>query len=121
MTSGTRRTFSIAALVLALLPAGAFASHFTGPCSVELNDVELAIQDAVFLGSRASSNESNLLTKLEAAAAKIAQNKPSDAIDKLDDIASAATAWANASKPKLVDASGINTAVSQAIACAGAL
>ena len=50
-----------------------------------------------------------------------ARGKFSDAVDKLDDISMKATELVNAPKPKLVDASGINTAVVSAIACVGAL
>ena len=106
-------------LLLPIVPAA--AGHFAGSCAVELNAVELAITDANFLGSRAATNESNLLAKLQAAAGKLAQDKPSDAIDKLQDISDAATALANAAKPKLEDATAINGAVTAAIGCAGTL
>jgi len=99
----------------------AAASHYTGSCSTELNAVEAAIVDAVFLGRKAVTDESNLVAKLDAAAAKIALQKYSDAIDKLENISDTATALAGATKPKLEDATGINSAVSAAITCVGGL
>jgi hypothetical protein len=100
---------------------GARADHFTGSCGSELNAVEAAIESAVFLGNKATTEESNLLAKLEAAHAKILLGKFSDAVDKLQDISDRATALADAPKPKLEDATGINGAVVDAIACVGAL
>ncbi len=104
-----------------LLPIGAAnANHFIGVCSIELNTLEQAINDANFLGQRAETNKSNLLTKLEAAAAKMDQGKPSDAIDKLQSISDTATDLANAAKPKLEDATLINTSAGSAIQCVSA-
>lgn len=97
------------------------ADHFTGSCGSELNAVEAAIEGSVFLGSKATTEESNLLAKLEAANAKILLGKFSDAVDKLQEISDRATALADAPKPKLEDATGINEAVVDAIACVGAL
>jgi hypothetical protein len=97
------------------------ADHFTGSCGSELNAVEAAIESGVFLGNKATTDESNLLAKLEAADAKIFLGKFSDAVDKLQDISDRATALADAPKPKLEDATGINGAVVDAIACVGAL
>ena len=97
------------------------ADHFSGSCGSELNAVEAAIESGVFLGNKATTGESNLLAKLEAANAKILLGKFSDAVDKLQDISDRATALADAPKPKLEDATGINGAVGDAIACVGAL
>lgn len=97
------------------------ADHFTGACGAELNAVEFAIDNGIFYGRNAASSQSNLLTKLEAAAAKIALGKYSDAADKLLDISDSATKLAESSKPKLEDASAINGSVGQAIGCVGAL
>lgn len=47
--------------------------------------------------------------------------KFSDAVDKLQDISDKATALAGAARPKLEDASGINSAVVDAIRCVAAL
>ena len=99
----------------------AWANHFTGACASELNAVETAIQSAVFLVKSASTDQTNLLAKLEAAAAKVGLQKYDDAVDKLQDISDKATALASAPKPKLEDASGINGAVITAIACVGGL
>lgn len=97
------------------------ADHFSGACESQLNALEAAIENAVFLGNNASSDRSNLLAKLEAAAAKLEMGKFSDAVDKLQDISDKATALAAAAKPKLEDAGGINSAVVDAISCVGAL
>lgn len=74
-----------------------------------------------FLGKNAATDQSNLLAKLEAAAAKVRLSKFSDAVDKLQNISDTATALAGAQKPKLEDASQINGAVVIAISCIGAL
>ena len=97
------------------------ADHFTGECGTELNAVEFAISNGVFYGRNAATSQTNLLTKLEAAAAKISLGKYSDAVDKLLDISDGATKLADAPKPKLEDASAINGSVGQAIGCVGAL
>ena len=90
-------------------------------CSTQIADVGTAIDDAAFLTPKADSNESNLVAKLAAAAAKLDCGKPADAIDKLEDISDKATAWADAPKPKLEDATVINGAVGDALACIGGL
>ncbi|MGE5128333.1 MAG: hypothetical protein ACM3IK_01780 [Sphingomonadaceae bacterium] len=97
------------------------ANHFTDACASELNAVETAIESGVFLGKNASTDQSNLLAKLEAAAAKISLTKYDDAVDKLQNISDTATALADAPKQKLEDASGINAAVVIAIDCVGGL
>lgn len=114
-------TGALLATLCAFGAGPAAASHYTGSCSTELNAVETAIDDAVFLGKKAGTDESNLDAKLDAAAAKIALQKYSDAIDKLENISDTATALAGAPKPKLDDATGINSAVSAAITCVGGL
>ena len=86
-----------------------------------MNAVQAAIDGGVFLGKNASSNQSNLGAKLEAAAAKIELNKYDDAVDKLLSISATATALADAPKPKLEDATFINGAVETAIGCVGGL
>lgn len=116
----------LAGVVLLLAALGAWtgiarADHFTGACATELNGVETAIQTGIFVGKNASSAQSNLLAKLEAAAAKVRLGKFSDAVDKLQDISDTATALADAQKPKLEDASQISGAVVTAIACVGGL
>ena len=119
-------TMKAVALTLLMAAMGAWASaaradHFTGACAFELNAVEAAIQGGAFQGQNASTDRSNLLAKLEAANAKVAARKFSDAVDKLDEISDKATALAGAPKPKLADATAINTAVAAAIACVGGL
>jgi hypothetical protein len=90
-------------------------------CSTEITDVGEAIDGAVYSGQKATSNKSNLFAKLAAAEAKLDCGKPADAIDKLEDISDKATAWADAPKPKLEDATGINGAVGAALLCIGGL
>lgn len=122
MTNRTRITGAVFLLaMLAVWTATARAYPFTGACGSELTAVGTAIQDAVFLGRKAATDESNLMAKLENAAAKVQLTKYSDAVDKLLDISDTATALAGAQKPKLEDAEGINTAVIAAIACVGGL
>ena len=63
-------------VVVVLLPGAiggwtsvARADHFTGACATELNEVEAA--NGIFLRKNATTDQSNLLAKLEAAAAKV--------------------------------------------------
>ena len=119
-----RKRGAAAVLLLAAVggwPAVAWAKHFTGACASELHALETTIQNGVFLGKNASTDQSNLLAKLEAAAAKVGLNKYDDAVDKLQNISDTATALADAPKQKLEDASGINGAVVTAIGCVGGL
>jgi len=122
---GNRKGFALIltlAAALILMSTGmANAGHFTGDCSTELNAVEAAIVAGTYSGNRAATNQSNLLAKLEAADAKIGLGKNDGAIDKLMDISDKATAWAGARKAKLDDATDINNAVANAIACVGGL
>ena len=87
------------------------------PCGEELNAVGDAIDAGNFLGNNADRDKAKLLAKLQAAADKIDAGKFDDAIRKLENISSKATALANAPKPKLEDASGITIAVDAAIVC----
>jgi len=103
-----------------LLPFAAQAAP--GDCSTELGAVATAIESANYLGTRnADMNRSSLLTKLDAAYAKLDLDKFSDAIDKLLTISDKATAWADPDlrKPKLDNATDINEAVGEAITCVG--
>ena len=118
---GATRALFVSLGILMFVPGTSQASHYTGSCSLELNAVETSINSAVFLGRNATTDKSNLLAKLDAANAKISQAKYGDAIDKLVDISDAATALAGAAKPKLDDATGINTAVGAAVSCVGLL
>lgn len=118
----TPSKFSQSAFLCAVLLAGAgSAAAYVGPCQVELNAVESAIMAAQFTGSKAASDQSNLIAKLQAAEAKVTLAKYSDAVDKLQDISDTATALAGATKPKLEDASLINGAVVSAIGCVSIL
>lgn len=111
----------VMAMSLVLSAGIASASHLSGACGDELNAVQAAIDDANFLTNSADRNKDNLEQKLDDARVKLTQDKPGDAIDKLDDISQKATAWQDAPKPKLKDASGINGAVDAASACIGGL
>lgn len=104
----------LAGLGALLLLPGAALADYTGKCGEQLTAVAASINGAVFKNAR---DQSNLLVKLDAANAKITLLKYSDAVDKLVDISDAATALANAAKPKLDDATEINHAVSAAITC----
>ncbi len=106
-------------LALGFAVTGGSAQAAQGECAYELAAVGVAIDAATFLSKNADMDESNLLAKLEAAGAKVALDKYSDAVDKLEDISDKATALANAPKAKLDDATGINGAVAAAIACVG--
>ena len=88
-----------------------------GDCVDEMVAVDNAIVAGGYTGKRASTDESNLLAKSAAARSKLDLDKFSDAVDKLLDISDKATALAGAQKSKLVDATDINDAVSDAIAC----
>jgi len=111
--------------VAALINSGpANAEHITGACAAELNALEAAINNAVFLGPTADLNRSSLLTKLDAADAKVDLEKYADAVDKLLDISNKATALAdldgvtgNKIKLEPADAVVINNAVGDAITC----
>ena len=116
----SRKVF-ISLCILLLSTSVSNAAHYDGQCFTELNAVELAVENANFVGKRAETNRSNLLAKLEAANAKITLLKYSDAVDKLTDISGAATTLANAPKQKLEDATDINNATTNAISCTGAL
>ena len=110
-----------------LLPFAAQAGP--GDCSVELgvglmSGVELAIINANYLGKRATSDESSLQVKLGSARVKVDKDKILNAVEKLEAISSKASGWTDpliTRKPKLLDATGINTAVGAAIACVNGL
>ena len=104
-----------------LLSAGTSSAAYFGACATELNAVESAILGSQFTGAKASTDQSNLLAKLQTAEAKVTLAKYSDAIDKLQDISDTATALVSAPKPKLTDATAINNAVIEATACVGNL
>jgi len=86
-------------------------------CGGAMDDVAAAIEGGTYYGRNASGNKSNLEVKLGAAETKLTFYKIDDAIDKLYDISEKATAWANAPKAKLDDATAINYAVADALVC----
>jgi hypothetical protein len=92
-----------------------------GWCGDQLTAVQAAIDGGVYSGRKATSNVSNLSMKLDAADAKLSLHKFDGAVDKLYDISEKATAWADAPKAKLDDATAINYAVADAISCIGSL
>ena len=94
---------------------------FTDDCDTELNAVEAAIIGATFTNSRDSTN---LLSKLNAACAKINLDKLDGAMDKLENISDKANNLVDppgGKKSKLVDATDINEAVDAAITCVATL
>jgi len=114
------KTFLISIL---LLPFAAYAED-DDSCDASLDAVDLAIDTAIFIESsnpkragNADTNRSNLLAKLADARVKLAEHKYGDASTKLTDISDKATAWEEAQKQKLEDASGINYAVVDASIC----
>ena len=112
----TGRLVLIASAILFTLPCS--AEELT-VCVDEMNAVVDAIEGGIFRGRKGDMDKANMLTKYDAAVAKLGFYKFSDAIDKLDDIADKATALATAAKPKLVDSTAITTSVSAAIVCVG--
>lgn len=109
----------IVALVSVSLSAGLAHATDASTCAAELGLVKDAIYAATFYDPKADTNRSNMIAKVDAAAAKLALNKPADAIDKLQAVSDQATTLATAAKPKLDDATGINMAASDAITCVG--
>lgn len=120
-----KRTITSALFGAAILFSGmgSASAAYSGPCATEFTALEYAIHNGVFLGARASTDQTNLLAKLSAAEAKVTATPPkySDAIDKLQDISDTATALAGAPKPKLQDATAINNAVINAMTCVAGL
>lgn len=116
-----KRTISSGLIAAAMLfsAMGNASAAYSGPCQAQFTTLEFAIRNAVFLGAKASTDQTNLLAKLGAAQAKATEEPPKfgDAIDKLQDISDTASALANATKPKLQDATAINTAVIDTMRC----
>jgi len=102
-----------------MLVSTAYASDAL--CSEDLAAVQRAIDGGIYSGRKATSNKSNLEVKLVAAETKLTAYKFGDAVDKLYDISEKATAWADAPKAKLDDATAINYAVADAMTCIGSL
>jgi hypothetical protein len=55
-------------------------------CQAELDAVRTAINGATFTGNKGATDRGNLLLKIDAAQAKLAEGKPGDAIQKLGDV-----------------------------------
>lgn len=110
-------------VAVASLPLMVGVAHASGPyagsCGASLDAVEAAINATTFYEPKAATNRSNLILKLDSAASKLKQNKPLDAIGNLESISDRATELATAAKPKINDATGINTAAAAAITCVG--
>ena len=127
MSRGIGKTMGAVALAAAsvlMTPLAAQANHVSndtycssgvGTVGIKLNDVEAAIAAGAFTGR--GNDQVNLQIKLTAAASKASVRKWEDAISKLEDISNTATALADAAKPKLNSAVGINTAVGDAQTC----
>jgi hypothetical protein len=117
--SRTGKAALLAAVIGGLIASSSNSSAHAmgGPCDAQFAAVESAINDATFLGKNAAGDEASLVAKVAAAEEKAAEGKALDAIAKLEDISSTADALAAAPKPKLQDASAIDAAVADAIAC----
>jgi hypothetical protein len=102
-----------------MVPAGISAELVYTDCDDELGALRSAIDGARFSGKNAATDEGNLLGKVGAAEAKLAQGKTADAIQKLEDIRATVVALSTAAKPKLdaTDADAINEAVDAAEVC----
>jgi hypothetical protein len=115
-----KTTMKAAVLLLTIAMSGASQGALAA-CDTETGMVAIEITSAVFNGKRADRDRNNMLLKVEAAISKIDAEKYSDAIGKLIDISDKANALADAPKPKLEDASGINAAVLAAAVCINGL
>lgn len=119
MAKNIRTLVAIVALPFAF-GAGIAQASEAATCAFEVSAVKDAINAATFLTATADSNRTNLLSKVDAASAKLALNKPSDAIDILTAVSAKATELADAPKPKLQSSTDINNAASAAIGCVAA-
>ena len=115
-----KTTMKAAILLFAIAMSGASQGALAA-CDGEINLLNLAITDATFIGKRAESEETNMLLKVQDAVSKINEEKYGDAVDKLIDISVKANALADAPKPKLDDASGIDAAILEATVCINSL
>jgi hypothetical protein len=102
-----------------MVPTGISAEISPTACQAELDALRLAINSATFSGKHAAADQNNLLLKVNAAQAKLAEVKTADAIQKLEDIRATVLALSTAAKPKLdaTDADAINAAVDAAEVC----
>jgi hypothetical protein len=116
-----KTTTKAAVLLLTIAMSGASQGALAA-CDYETGTVTQAITDATFYSKKnPGKDQTNMLVKVQAAISKINEEKYSDAIGKLIDISDKANALADAPKPKLEDASGINAAVLAATVCINGL
>lgn len=134
----SRSTLAVAALCFTA--ACSDAPSFTGPvvlatpsaevaivpCQAELDALRAAINSATFTGKNGSADRANLLRKVDAAQAKVADGKNADAVQKLEDIRMTVVALStpDAKGKTKLDAAGaaaILAAVDAAEACIQAL
>jgi hypothetical protein len=70
-------------------------------CRSDIDEVRVAVDNSTFMGNQAGKDEAGLLTKLNAAEAKLLQGKFDDAVAKLIDFKDAVMALRDAAKPKI--------------------
>jgi hypothetical protein len=104
------------------VPAGFSADVTAGSCQTELDALRAAIQAGNFTGKNGATDKANLLLKVDAAQAKLAEGKPVDAIEKLENVRVTVVALSTPDakgKTKLdaAGAAGILSAVDAAEAC----
>lgn len=137
MQHPSRSTLAVAALCLtaACSEAPSITAPFVAtpsaevalaPCQAELDALRLATNSATFTSRNASADRANLLRKVDAAQAKIADGKFADAVQKLEDIRTTVVALStpDAKGKTKLDAAGaaaIIAAADAAEACIQAL
>jgi hypothetical protein len=77
---------SDAPLTAPVVPATPSAEVASAPCQAELDALRAAINGATFMSKNAATDQANLLRKVDAAQAKVAEGKTADAVEKLEDI-----------------------------------
>jgi hypothetical protein len=87
-------------------------------CQTKIDVLSGQTESAHFLGPNAAKNRAGLMGKLDAATAKLAEGKPSDATLKLTDFR-ATIEGLNGAKPKIdpVDAAALVAGADDAIGC----
>jgi len=123
LLTSTLRIITVAFALIVAMPSSANDTCTKKDAIEKVEIVITAIHYAEYYGSggrkkqTGDANESNLENKALAAIQKLYEYKWGDAIYKLEDISDKATAWADAPKPKMDDATEINRAVGDAIYC----
>ena len=99
------------------------AAATVAECDAGIDAVRSAVGGVTFLSRQAAKDEAGLLTKLDAAQAKLDEGKFEDAVQKLIDFKNAVIALRDAGKPKMSaeDAQTLLDAADAAIACIGGI